>query len=399
MKKKVGVMIIGLNGSVSTCITGGVQAIKKQLTKPIGLITETEGFTDMCSLESLVFSGWDLRTQSHLYWMKRNGVVPSHMIDELKDEINQVNVLPAPKVQVTNPTLSLEGVDTEFPDLTYRETIKIIISDIKSFKEKEKLETVIVLNLVSVDEDPVLGKVHETLERFEQALDSNDPSITSGMLYAYSAIKCGSPYINFTPNTTVDIPALIEFSAENKVPVCGKDGKTGQTLYKTVLAPMFKHRNLKVTGWYSANILGNDDGKILNVPEQAATKIKTKTNVLTSILGESSELDHQVHIHYYKPRGDAKEAWDNIDFEGWLDTPMSMKVNWVGQDSALAAPLIVDLIRIIEFCNRKEEFGIIKELAPFFKAPYDVENHDFFEQINSLYLYVENLNNKVLEKI
>ncbi|MGY1422628.1 inositol-3-phosphate synthase [Bacillus cereus] len=393
MNKKLGVMIIGLNGSVATCITGGVTAINKGLTEPVGLVTELKEFSDVCNLDSLIFSGWDLRTQSHLKWMQRNGVVPSEVVEKMGSELECIEVLPAPRVQVTDSTLSLEGVDSDLSGLSYREVINILVKDIKAFKTKHNLENVVVVNLVSVDKDPNLELVHESLERFEKALDNNHQAITSGMLYAYAALASESLYINFTPNTTVEIPALIEMANDKKIPVCGKDGKSGQTLYKTVIGPMFKHRNLKVKGWYSTNILGNDDGKILNVPDQAATKIKTKTNVLSSILGYS-DLDHQVHIHYYKPRGDAKEAWDNIDFVGWLNTPMSMKINWVGEDSALASPLVVDLIRLLELCKRKGVYGIVKELAPFFKAPYGVEEHDFFVQINNLYQFIEELSSK-----
>jgi myo-inositol-1-phosphate synthase len=161
------------------------------------------------------------------------------------------------------------------------------------------------------------------------------------------------------------------------------DGKTGQTLVKTALAAMFRVRRLHIDGWYSTNVLGNNDGLILDAPGSNKTKVLSKASVLDSIVGYRVE-NHQVHIHYYRPRGDSKEAWDNIDIVGFAGIPMQMKINFLCQDSALAAPLVLDLVRLLDVAQRVGERGVQKQFSLFFKSPWHPvrENpvHDLFQQ-------------------
>ncbi|HNQ16170.1 MAG TPA: inositol-3-phosphate synthase, partial [Pyrinomonadaceae bacterium] len=170
------------------------------------------------------------------------------------------------------------------------------------------------------------------------------------------------------PSVAADIPALIEFADLNGVPVAGKDGKTGQTMIKSVLAPAFKTRALKVEGWFSTNILGNRDGLALSNADSLASKVKTKSSLLDDILGYEVE-DHIVDIRYYKPRGDNKEAWDNIDLTGFMGRRMQLKVNFLCKDSILAAPLAIEIARCLDLAHRRGEGGVQEQLAIFFKAP------------------------------
>jgi myo-inositol-1-phosphate synthase len=251
------------------------------------------------------------------------------------------------------------------------------------------VERVVLLDLSSTARPLINASVQHHLDDFNRLLDAPISeslalnAVNVGNLYAYAAISELCPCVNFTPSTTFDIPALITLAEQLKVPLCGKDGKTGQTLYKTALAPLFKQRALKVKGWYSTNILGNRDGEVLDQPEHRQTKIESKQNVLAELLGED-DFDHQVHIHYYKPRGDAKEAWDNIDFEGWFGVPMQMKINWLGSDSILAAPLAADLVRWMIYFHQRGDGGVISELASYFKSPLSFDHHHFFEQVTAL---------------
>jgi myo-inositol-1-phosphate synthase len=188
------------------------------------------------------------------------------------------------------------------------------------------------------------------------------------MLYAYAAISAGVPYGNFTPSMAADVPALIELAETRKVPIAGKDGKTGQTFIKTVLAPALKARALHVDGWYSTNILGNRDGLALSNEDSLASKVKTKSSVLDDILGYAVE-DHIVDIRYYRPRGDNKEAWDNIDITGFLGRPMQIKVNFLCRDSILAAPLAIEIARCLDLAKRRGDYGVQEQLSVFFKLP------------------------------
>jgi myo-inositol-1-phosphate synthase len=202
------------------------------------------------------------------------------------------------------------------------------------------------------------------------------------MLYAYAAISERIPYGNFTPSVSSDIPALIEFAEKQQVPIAGKDGKTGQTMIKTALAPAFKTRALKVEGWYSTNILGNRDGLALSDEASLASKIKTKSSVLDDILGYTVK-DHIVDIRYYRPRGDDKEAWDNIDFRGFLGQPMQIKINFLCKDSILAAPLAIEIARLLDLAKHRNSSGIQEQLSVFFKLPMSKNGkpeHDLYKQ-------------------
>jgi myo-inositol-1-phosphate synthase len=212
------------------------------------------------------------------------------------------------------------------------------------------------------------SEIMNSTSAFERALDTNTEEISPAMLYAYAAICERVPYGNFTPSVAADVPALVKLAENEKVPIAGKDGKTGQTFIKSVLAPALKSRSLKVDGWYSTNILGNRDGLALSNEDSLASKVKTKSSVLEDILGYEVE-DHIVDIRYYRPRGDNKEAWDNIDISGFLGQPMQIKVNFLCKDSILAAPLAIEIARCLELAQRRGEHGVQEQLSVFFKLP------------------------------
>jgi len=226
---------------------------------------------------------------------------------------------------------------------------------------------------------------------FEAGLQRSDERISPAMKYLYLACKLGVPHVNFTPSLT-KVPALEALAETSGIPIAGEDGKTGQTLLKTALAPAFQVRQLHVTGWFSTNILGNNDGKVLDDPESNKTKVNSKLSVLDEILGYEVG-DHQVHINYYRPRGDEKEAWDSIDLAGFLGERMQLKINFLCKDSILAAPLVIDLVRLMDVAHRAGERGIQNQFSLFFKAPYHAEGeravNDLFKQNALLHDWVE----------
>ena len=202
--------------------------------------------------------------------------------------------------------------------------------------------------------------VHANLQAFEAGLAANDPEISPSQIYAYAAIMSNVPYTNGAPNLSADVPALLELAKQRNVPVCGKDFKTGQTFMKTLIAPGLKARMLGVAGWYSTNILGNRDGEVLDDPGSFKSKEETKLSVLDTIFQPQlypdlyKDLHHVVRINYYKPRGDQKEGWDNIDIFGWLGYPMQIKVNFLCRDSILAAPIVLDLALFMDLAQRTD---------------------------------------------
>jgi myo-inositol-1-phosphate synthase len=232
--------------------------------------------------------------------------------------------------------------------------------------------------------------VYYTIENFEKGLHENDPSISPSMIYAYAALKCKVPFVNGAPNLTVDTPALIQLAQQQNVPIAGKDFKTGQTLMKTILGPGLKTRMLGINGWFSTNILGNRDGKVLDDADSFKTKEVSKLSVLDSILEPElypdlyKDMYHKVRINYYPPKGDDKESWDNIDIFGWLGYKMQIKVNFLCKDSILAAPVVLDLALFMDLAQRANMKGIQEWLSFYFKSPQTAAGlrpiHDIFLQ-------------------
>ncbi len=385
---RIGVAIIGVNGAVASTVIAGVELMKRGLVPRLGMVTEktdariSESITeilDLAPLESLVFGGWDLQHANVYEGALEHKVLPVAILDQVKGELEKIR--PWPAVFAKSYVEKLDGKNVVGAG-SHREEIKILENDLEAFKKAHGLDRVVVVNLASTERFQEVQPVHKDLRAFEAGLDAIDPAITPAMRYFYVANKLQAPYCNFTPSLT-NVPALDEQANEMANPFAGMDGKTGQTLLKTALASMFRARRLFIEGWYSTNFLGNSDGKVLDAPSSNKTKVLSKAAVLDSIVGYQVN-NHQVHIHYYKPRGDSKEAWDNIDIVGFAGIPMQMKVNFLCQDSALAAPLVIDLVRLLDVAKKAGDRGIQRQLSMFFKSPYHAQGetpvHDLFKQ-------------------
>jgi myo-inositol-1-phosphate synthase len=277
---------------------------------------------------------------------------------------------------------------------TKRELAEQLREDVRRFKAQSGASRLVLVWCASTEVFITAGPQHQTLAAFEKAMEQNDPAIAPSMLYAWAALMEGVPFANGAPNLTVDVPALVTLANDRRVPVGGKDFKTGQTMMKTVLAPMLKARMLGLAGWYSTNILGNRDGEVLDDPESFKTKEESKLGVLEYILQPDLYPDlygkvyHKVRINYYPPRGDNKEGWDNIDIFGWLGYPMQIKVDFLCRDSILAAPIVLDLALFFDLAQRAGMRGVQEWLSFYFKSPQTAEGlypeHDLFIQQTKL---------------
>ncbi len=266
--------------------------------------------------------------------------------------------------------------------------------DIRNFKQENNLDRLVMIWCGSTEIFLPMNEIFNDIESFEEGMRNNHPEISPSMLYTYAAIAEGVPYINGAPNLSAEIPALMKFAEREKIPIAGKDFKTGQTMIKTVIAPMLKARMLGLNGWFSTNILGNRDGEVLDDPSSFKTKEVSKLSVLNSILQPElyddlySKFYHKVRIDYYPPRGDNKEGWDNIDLFGWLGYPMELKINFLCRDSILAAPIVLDLILFADLAQRSGLSGVQEWLSFYFKSPMHSENvvpeHDLFIQLMKL---------------
>jgi myo-inositol-1-phosphate synthase len=393
---KLGVLIVGVGGAVASTLIAGVHLMKRGLAPRVGMLTErgdnlapspiADAF-DFVALDDLVFAGWDVSAVNVREAALRHNVLHATQVAQVEEDL--ARIAPWPAIFDSGSATNLRP-DHVVRAHGHRGQIEAIVRDIDAFRAAHGVDRCVMVNLASTESWREVNGIHGNLAKFEAALDTNDPTILPSMRYFYAANVARVPYCNFTPTMTSH--ALEQHAVELGNPFCGCDGKTGQTLVKTALAAMFRVRQLQILGWYSVNFLGNNDGLILGEPSANKTKVLSKASVLDSILGYKVE-NHQVHVHYYKPRGDAKEAWDNIDIVGFCGVPMQMKINFLCHDSILASPLVIDLIRLLDVAKRLGERGIQRQLSLYFKSPYAARGeapvHDLFKQEKMLLDWVD----------
>jgi myo-inositol-1-phosphate synthase len=269
-----------------------------------------------------------------------------------------------------------------------RAQVEQVQRDIERFKQRQRLDRVVCVNLTSTEPPLALGAAHRTLAAFDRAIDRNDvKAVRPSAIYAYAAASLGLPLIHFTPSNSAFLPAIRELFARSNAPYMGCDGKTGETLVKSALAPMFKYRNLRVLTWQGYNILGDRDGRVLADERNKSSKIATKDGLLASILGYP--LHTHVGIDYVPSLHDLKTAWDFVHFEGFLGFKMALQLIWQGCDAILAAPLVLDLVRLADLAARRGEAGPMPHLGCFFKQPLDADEHDLHKQWHLLVDYLD----------
>ena len=368
--QRIGVMIVGLGGAVATTAVAGMELLRQEAIGteglPLAALADSRSVENLVAYSDLIFGGWDLSADDLSAAAAVHDVLTLEQHRLAAPALAQITPLPA----CGNPEFcrNIGGANVIEAE-NHRAAIAVVRSQIAEFRRRCECQSVVVINLASTEKFVEKNiEAFSSLKSFEQALDTDSPEIAPAMIYAYSAIAEGAAYGNFTPSVAADIPALVEFAEQCGVAIAGKDGKTGQTMMKTALAPAFRTRALKVSGWYSTNILGNRDGLALSDADSLKSKIATKGSVLDDILGYQVE-DHIVDIRYYRPRGDNKEAWDNIDVTGFLGQAMQIKINFLCRDSILAAPLVIEIARLLELAQRRGESGVQEQLSVFFKLP------------------------------
>ena len=365
MSERVGVAVVGLGGAVATTAVAGIEMIKAGSNSHAGLPLADRDIAGMAAYRDLEFGGWDLSDKDLGSCAIQHGVLSEAELDNGASALRSMHAWPA--VGSTAHCANIDGSNRMADG--HRGAVDQIKADLANFKKDKGLDRVVMINLASTEKVADLSAdSFASREGFERGLDADDPAISPAMLYAYAAIDADTPYANFTPSVAADVAPLAQMAAERGVPIAGKDGKTGQTFMKTVIAPALKERALHVDGWFSTNILGNSDGLALDDPESLKSKLGTKGSVLDDILGYKVE-DHIIMIHYYKPRGDDKEAWDNIDMTGFLGQKMQLKLNFLCKDSILAAPLAIEIARCLDLAAQRGDGGVREELSLFFKLP------------------------------
>ena len=413
---KLGILVVG-NGAVATTFMTGVLMTRRGLTKPIGSMTQYDKIrvgkgnekkylsygeiVPLAKLDDIVFGTWDVYPQNAYQSAMYAEVLREKDIAPVKDELEKI--VPMKAAFDRNYAKRIDG-DNVKDCATRWDMVEALREDIRSFKAANGCARIVVIWAASTEiYVPVEKSVHYKLADLEAAMKADDrKNIAPSMCYAYAALTEGAPFIMGAPNTTVDIPAMWELAEKVKMPIAGKDFKTGQTLVKSGFAPIIGTRCLGLNGWFSTNILGNRDGLVLDEPENFRTKEVSKLSTLETILCPENQPDlytnyfHKVRINYYPPRNDNKEGWDNIDIFGWMGYPMQIKINFLCRDSILAAPLLLDLCLLSDLAARAGRYGTQRFLSFYLKSP----QHDYTvgeKPVNNLYQQYTILKNALRE--
>ncbi|MES1243477.1 MAG: inositol-3-phosphate synthase [Acidobacteriota bacterium] len=352
------IMVAGLAGAVGSTLAAGLSMPPEEIAG-FGVATESPlvraSGCRLLPFSSMSIHGWDMNQDTLYASCKRHRICPPEVLSKAKQRLQRIK-----------PRKGIELQRESIGDWIRREA-----AHLNRKRRREDWRHVILVNLCPTEPVPK----QDADERIDwRNLDELElgASYSVSQIYFRLAIEARAHFINFTPNPA-EITPLRELAEEKGLIYAGRDGKTGQTFIKTTLAPAFRDKNLRIDGWFSTNLLGNDDGLSLSKPGAGETKIISKSKCLSSILGYvpggAHGTGHQVHIHYYPPRGDSKEAWDNIDFRGFLGVPMQLKINWLGQDSILAAPAIIDLVRVVAYAAEAGCHGSLDAASYFFKDP------------------------------
>ncbi len=393
-RKRTGVWLVGGRGAISTCVVYGWHGLTQGLVPKTGMVTAAEPLAGLPyrPLSDFVLGGAEVRAGdlgAPAAELVRENVLPARLVAACSGEAAAYDARVAPGL--------LDGADVGLPDmlpeaarrgaLDPRDQVAAVLEDLRRFQAEAQCERLVVVYLASTEaaHDPQAD--WESLEAFEAALDRGR-SQPASVLYAYAAFQAGAAFVNFTPNRGASPRALQELALERGLPHCGNDGKTGETLLKTALAPMFAHRALKVLSWAGYNMLGNRDGQVLSDPLHRESKVRNKDGVLRELL-PGDDLHSHVSIDYVPSLGDWKTAMDFVHFEGFFGTKMSLQFTWAGSDSALAAPLVIDLVRLADLALSRGEVGLLAHTAAFFKSPLSGGTHDFHAQSAALASYAK----------
>ncbi len=392
MAARVGLWMVGAWGGVATTVATGLSALRQGLSAPVGLVTAKEPLASLPWVDwgDLTIGGHDIRettyaAEAQVLWEKSRVFSPD-LLNRVADDFAawDQNIQPGVLVNVGDRIRSLAGEKSRsYLAESPLQAIARIRKDLENFREQHRLDRLIVVNVASTEPpvDPALAELD--WPQLQKLLGATEPiKLPSSSLYAIAAFECGASHVNFTPSVGTDLPALSELALTQGVVHCGRDGKTGETLLKSVLGPMFAARNLHVNSWVGHNIFGNLDGKVLDDPANKATKVRSKDHLLTEILGYKPQT--LVSIEYIESLGDWKTAWDHIHFEGFLGTKMAMQFTWQGCDSLLAAPLVLDLVRITELEARLGSKGLLSFVGSFFKSPMGCSTPEFATQYQQL---------------
>jgi myo-inositol-1-phosphate synthase len=388
-QSRIGIWLVGARGGIASTVAVGLTALDKGLVDEVALVSSLPRFARLgpARWSDFVIAGHEIRdvalADEAMRLATESRAIEPNLVDRCRQGLDRIDRRIRPgTIHNVGPTIAQFAGPNVPREETPREAVDRLGRDLAEFTRAERLEHVVVVNIASTEPAVDTAQVPESWAELEPLLAEPRCPLPASSLYAIAALESGCSYVNFTPSLGSAPRAIDELARSRGSRHMGCDGKTGETLMKSVLAPMFAHRNLGVMSWVGHNIFGNMDAQVLDDPANKRAKVASKDHLLAKILGYSPQT--LVSIEYIRSLGDWKTAWDHVHFRGFLGTPMTLQFTWQGCDSLLAAPLVLDLVRFTDVARRRGEIGRLTFLASFFKSPYGVEEQDFFRQYRML---------------
>lgn len=392
--RRTGVWIVGARGGVATTAILGSLALKRGLSPAQGMVSELAECQSLSlpPVDGFVFGGHDIRAKSLADGAREidqdTGTFGA-LTDQLSDDLAEVepNLRPGVLLGGGEAIDALADPGQACIVSSASEALQQLRSDLAAFRQDNELVHIVVVNLASTEPPASQASTGWSLDELRDAIAADDrENLQASTLYALAAAEEGCGFVNFTPSPGALLPALTRYFESQGLPFTGSDGKTGETLIKSSLAPLFAKRNLRVLSWQGYNMLGDRDGQVLSNESNRQTKVESKDHLLVEALGYP--VHSKVSIDYVPSLNDWKTAWDFIHFQGFLGVKMSLQFTWQGCDAILAAPLVLDLIRFTALALERGESGPLSHLAAFFKSPHGITNPDFHYQHELLRTYV-----------
>jgi myo-inositol-1-phosphate synthase len=389
---RLGLWLIGARGGVAVSAMAGLVAQRLGLASDAGLVSQLPQFArlTLAHWDNFVVGGHEIRLAPLASELERlhleSRVLTPELVAACRPTLDQIDesIRPGtlwnvgPRIaELADPSL-LSALEDRSPSAT----VARLQRDLDGFRSRHKLETVVVVNVASTEELPPPDAWPATWAAAGEELGGANCRLPASSLYAIAALELGLPYVNFTPSLGATPAGIDELARFRGTCHAGRDGKTGETLLKSILAPMFAARNLKVMSWVGHNIFGNLDGRVLDDPRNKSAKLQSKDRAIGDILGYAPQT--LTSIEHIASLGDWKTAWDHIHFQGFLGTPMTLQFTWQGCDSLLAAPLVLDLARFTALARQRGETGALSFLASFFKTPLGDAAASFSDQYRAL---------------
>lgn len=391
-KPRLGLWLVGARGGVAVTAMTGLVAHRLGLTDDAGLVSQLPQFSHLglARWDEIVVGGHEIRTApladelANLHHQSR--VISPEVVAACRPELQKIDAEIRPgtlwNVGPRIAELAAPELTATASDPSARAAVKRLEGDLVDFKRRHALESVVVVNVASTEQLPPPEAWPATWAAAEAMLDAADCPLPASSLYAIAALDLGLPFVNFTPSLGATPAGIDELSRLRSTCHAGRDGKTGETLMKSVLAPMFAARGLKVMSWVGHNIFGNLDGRVLDDPRNKSAKLQSKDQAIAANLGYAPQT--LTSIEHIGSLGDWKTAWDHIHFQGFLGTPMTLQFIWQGCDSLLAAPLVLDLARFAALAHQRGATGVLEFLSSFFKSPLGDAPPSFADQFRAL---------------